>query len=258
MERFKKNKKGEYFVVPFDNSFESRYPSGLKCLLDKWIKKPYSSLKEACEIADNYAKKAFHDGRLITAFAVVKKNARVYGFYDTYDFVYKTVRNKQAEEDYWSGSNQTSVWFCPEESVLKCLSQDKGGISFKDWFNGLQMVKKNNRWHDRVAFFNDAMAAIRFLKSERANTDEFVLTIQKNRKKINLSNQMFRLDNMFSAQCIAVWKEKNDPAYYTWRVGSNSFPSYGDAVVFCLENEEYDFEDITRKKKRGRKKNIAK
>lgn len=73
MERFKKNKKGEYFVVPFDNSFESRYPSGLKCLLDKWIKKPYSSLEEACEIADNYAKKAFHDGRLITTFAVVKK-----------------------------------------------------------------------------------------------------------------------------------------------------------------------------------------
>lgn len=249
MERkIKKNKK-EYFVIPFDESLENS--GDHNCLtfsLNKWLSKSYASLEEACQIADDLAKKAFHDGRLITTFAVVKKDGwDIHYFNNSYELVYKTACNEQAEELYWSGSNQTSVWFCPKEDILDSLPQDKE-ISFEDWFNGLQKMKKNARCHDRVAFFKDAMSAIRFLKSEWANTEEFVLTIQKNGQKINLSNQFFRFGNVLAAQA-SDFRNGVEEHQYVWHVGGQVFPSYGDAVIHVLESKELNFDDITKMKR---------
>ena len=251
MERkIKKNKKEykEYFVIPFDNDFEGCH-SSLTFSLDKWLSKSYASLEKACQIADDLAKKAFHDGRLITTFAVVERDGwDIHHFQDSYKTVYKTACNEQAEELYWSGSNQTSVWFCPKEDILDSLPQDKKEISFEDWFNGLQKMKKNGRCHDRVAFFKDAKSAIQFLKSEWANTDEFVLTIQKNGTKINLSNQFFRFDNVLAAQA-SDFRNGVEEHQYVWHAGGQMFPSYGDAVIYVLESKELNFDDITRTKK---------
>lgn len=243
------NKEMEYFVIPFSESLEdSGYHSSLTFSLNEWLKKPYSSLEEACQIADDLAKKAFHDGRLITTFAVVKKDGwDIHYFQDSYETVYKTACNEQAEELYWSGSNQTSVWFCPKEDILNSLRDEKE-ITFEDWFNGLQNIKKNGRCHDRVAFFKDAASAIRFLKSEWANTDEFVLTIQKNGRKINLSNQFFRFGNVLAAQA-SDFRNSVEEHRYVWHVGDKVFPSYGDAVVKVLESEAFDFDDIIMTKK---------
>lgn len=250
MERkIKKTKKG-YFVIPFDESLEdSGYHSCLTFSLEKWLKKPYSSFEEACQVANNLANQAFHDGRLITTFAVVKNDGwDIHYFQDSYKAVYKTACNEQAEELYWSGLNQTSVWFCPEEDILNSLPHDEKEITFEDWFNGLQNVKKNGRCHDRVAFFKDAASAINFLKSEWANTDEFVLTIQKNGKTINLSNQFFRFGNVLAAQA-SDFRNGAEKHQYVWHVGDEAFPSYGDAVVKVLESETFDFDDITMTKK---------
>lgn len=244
-ERRKKEVKKEYFVIPYDESLEnSGYHSSLTFSLDEWLSKPYASLEEACQIADNLANQAFHDERLITTFAVVERDGwDIHHFQDSYKAVYKTACNEQAEKAYWSGSNQTSVWFCPEEEILNSISQDEK-ITFEDWFNGLQNVKKNGRCHDRVAFFKNATSAIRFLKNEWANTDEFVLTIQKNGKKINLSNQFFRFGNVLAAQA-SDFRNGAEKHQYVWHVGDEAFPSYGDAVVKVLESEAFDFDDIT-------------
>lgn len=250
MERIKKNEVKEYFVIPFDKSLEnSGYHNCLTFSLDKWLSKSYASLEEACQIADDLAKKAFHDGRLITTFAVVKKDGwDIHYFNNSYETVYETACNEQKEKSYWSGSNQTSVWFCPEEDILDSLPQDKKEISFEDWFNGLQKMKKNGRWHDRVAFFKDAKSAIQFLKSEWANTDEFVLTIQKNGTKINLSNQFFRFGNVLAAQA-SDFRNSVEERQYVWHVGEQEFHSYGDAVINVMETSELNFDDITMTKK---------
>lgn len=250
MERIKKNEVKEYFVIPFNKQLEnSGYHNCLTFSLDKWLSKSYASLEEACQIADDLAKKAFHDGRLITTFAVVKKDGwDIHYFNNSYETVYETACNEQAEKSYWSGSNQTSVWFCPKEDILDSLPQDKKEISFEDWFNGLQKMKKNGRWHDRVAFFKDAKSAIQFLKSEWANTDEFVLTIQKNGTKINLSNQFFRFGNVLAAQA-SDFRNSVEEHQYVWHVGGQTFPSYGDAVIFVLESEGLNFDDITKTKR---------
>lgn len=239
-----------YYVVPMDESFEGFFSPTFS--LEKWLKKPYTSLNEACQIADNLAKEAFHDGRLIATFAVVQENGwDIHHFQDSYKVVYKSACNEQAENKYWSGSNQTTVWYCPEEDVLENL-HNGDEITFKDWFNGLQKVKKNGWGHNRIAFFEDAMSAIRFLKSEWANTDEFVLTIQKNGRQLNLSNQFFRFDNVLAAQA-SDFRNDVEEHRYVWYVGGKVFPSYGDAVVYCLENEAYNFDDITMETK----KNVA-
>ena len=250
IERRKKEENMEYFVIPYTESLEnSGYHNSLTFSLNKWLSKPYASLEEACQIADNLAKEAFHDGRLITTFAVVKNDGwDIHHFQDSYEAVYETACNEQAEKAYWSGSNQTSVWFCPEEDILDSLPQDKEETSFEDWFNGLQKMKKNGRWHDRVAFFKDAASAIRFLKSEWANTDEFVLTIQKNGRKINLSNQFFRFGNVLAAQA-SDFRNGVEEHRYVWHVGGQTFPSYGDAVIYVLESDEYNFDDITKTKR---------
>lgn len=195
----------EYFVIPFDESLEdSGYHNCLTFSLDKWLKKPHASFEDACQVANNLANQAFHDGRLITTFAVVERDGwDIHHFQDSYKTVYKTACNEQAEKAYWSGSNQTSVWFCPEEDILNSIPHDEK-ITFEDWFNGLQNVKKNGRCHDRVAFFKDAASA---------------------------QASDFRND-----------AEKHQ---YVWHVGGKTFPSYGDAVIFVLESEELNFDDIT-------------
>lgn len=100
-----------------------------------------------------------------------------------------------------------------------------------------------------IAWFADALSAARFLKKEWANTDELILTVQKNGQRINLSNQFFRFGNVLSAQCVANWIGKGNSACYDWHVGGKTFPSYGDAVIFVLESEELNFDDITKTKR---------
>lgn len=228
--------------MPYGEFENSSYPT---LELVEWLAQPHKSLKKACRIADDLAKKETYNGRIVDHYVVVKE-ADDYQYGNGIDFFqtkYEVIYKATCEEPY--PFNVTSVWenYTNDEMTIK-----HGQSYFDQYFDWVQNAKKSRDGYN-IAWFADALSAARFLKKEWANAREMVLTVQKNGQRINLSNQFFRFGNVLSAQCIATWQGRNNPTYYNWHVGGQTFPSYGDAVIFVLESKEYNFDDITKTKK---------
>lgn len=234
-----------YYVMPADWFERVEYPT---LELVEWLAQPRKSFKKACRIADDLARKGIHNGRIIDRYAVVKAAEEddeytfgIYFFQTKYEIVYEATCEGPRP------FNVTSLW---ESHRCPAMVKKHGQSYFDMYVEWVQDMSKSRDGYS-IAQFADCISAARFLKKEWANGEEIFLTVQKNGQRINLSNQMFRFGNVIGAQSIAQ-EQGHNPAYYTWYVGEQAFPSYGDAVVFCLENAEYDFDDITKKK------NIAK
>ena len=235
-------KQQNYYVMPYDELESSSYPT---LELIEWLAQPHKSFKKACQIADDLAKKATYNGRIVDHYVVVKESHDYpYGhgidfFQKKYEVIYKATCNEPYPH------NITAVWESRtnEEMVIK-----HGQSYFDQYFDWVQDMRKS--WDGyNIAWFADCLSAARFLKKEWANANELILTVQKNGQRINLSNQFFRFGNVLSAQCVANWLGNNNPTYYNWYVGEQIFPSYGDAVIHVLESKELNFDDITRTKK---------
>ena len=230
----------EYFVMPYDELEASSYPT---LSLVEWLAQPHKSFKKACQIADDLAKKATYNGRIVDHYVVVKESHDYpYGhgidfFQKKYEAHYKATCNEPYPR------NITTVWesHTNEEMVIK-----HGQSYFDQYFDWVQNMRKCDGYN--IAWFADVLSAARFLKKEWANANEFVVTVQKNGQRINLSNQFFRFGNVLSAQCVANWLGKGKSAYYNWNVDGKAFPSYGDAVIYVLESDELSFDDITKTK----------
>ena len=225
--------------------------------LVEWLAQPHKSFKKACKIANELARKVVYNGRLVGDYVVVAKSDKfeyqmeeyISFFQDEYEVLYKASPYSEA---YSKGEyipnvphNITYLW---ESHRYDQMTIKHGQSYFDQYFDWVQNMNKSRDGYD-IAWFADCLSAARFLKKEWANTDELFLTVQKNGQRINLSNQMFRFGNVLSAQCIAKWQGHNNPTYYSWHVGEQTFPSYGDAVIFVLESKEYNFDDITKTKR---------
>lgn len=231
-----------YYVMPYDELESSSYPT---LELVEWLAQPHKSFKKACQIADDLAKKQTYNGRVVDYYAVVEKsNDHLWGhgisfFQEEFKVLYKAT----CEEPY--PFNITGVW---ENHTNEEMAIKHGQSYFDQYFDWVQNTRRACDGYN-IAWFANCLSAAYFLKKEWANANELILTVQKNGQRINLSNQFFRFGNVLSAQCIATWRGKNNPTYYNWHVGGQTFPSYGDAVIFVLESEGLNFDDITKTKR---------
>lgn len=226
----------EYYVMPYCWFEGASYPT---LELVEWLAQPHKSFKKACQIADDLAKKTIYNGRIVDHYVVVKESddyqyGKVIDFFQTkYEVLYEAT----CEGPY--PSNLTSLW---ESHRWEHMTRKHGQSYFDQYFDWVQNMNKPRDGYN-IAWFADCLSAARFLKKECANEDEIFLTVQKKGQRINLSNRFFGFGNVPSA------KELAHPTYYNWHVGKQTFPSYGDAVIFVLESKEYNFDDITKTKR---------